>query len=137
MNTTDCVFCKIVSGEISTNLIYEDKHTMAFLDYEPVNPGHTLVIPKEHYENIFTAPEETLIYMMRTIKKISHGIKDGLMIENMNLAMNNGSIAGQKVFHAHIHLIPRNEADGLKLWKGGKYEVGQAEKIVEQIKKAL
>ena len=137
MNTTDCIFCKIVAGEVPATKIYEDEFTLAFLDIVPVNPGHTLIIPKEHYENVFVAPEETLLHMMRTIKKIAHGIKDGLSVSDMNIAMNNGIHSGQTVYHAHIHLMPRKEGDGYGLWHGKKYEDGEAAKIADKIKGAL
>ena len=137
MNTTDCIFCKIIAGEIPATKVYEDEHTLAFLDITPVNPGHTLIIPKVHYENIFVAPEETLVYMMKTIKKVSHGIKDGLEISNMNIAMNNGADSGQVVFHAHIHLIPRHAHDGHGRWHGKKYAEGEESIIAEKIKGAL
>ena len=133
----DCIFCKIIAGEIPTIKIYEDEYTLAFLDILPVNPGHTLVIPKVHYENIFLTPEETLTHMMRTIKKVAHGIQDGLSIKDMNIGMNNGVYSGQTVFHAHIHLMPRKKDDGYQLWHGKKYETGEAEDIAEKIKNAL
>ncbi|MEI6316112.1 MAG: HIT family protein [bacterium] len=137
MNTTDCIFCKIIAGEIPADKVYEDEHTLAFLDIMPINPGHTLVIPKNHHENIFTLPQETLGHMMKTIKKISMAIKESLHIENINLGMNNGKIAGQVVFHAHVHVMPRIENDGHILWHGKPYGAGESAKIAEQLKKAL
>jgi histidine triad (HIT) family protein len=137
MNTTDCIFCKIVRGEIPVNKIYENDHTIAFLDIKPVNPGHALVIPKEHHINIFDIPEAVLLNMTSTVKKIAVAMEKSLGIENMNVTSNNGKYAGQEVFHSHIHLVPRNETDGLKLWHGKSYEDGQAQKIEEKIKKAL
>ena len=137
MNTTDCIFCKIIAGEIPATKVYEDENTLAFLDITPVNPGHTLVIPKKHFVNIFETPDEVTLQMMQTIKKIAHGIKDGLKIDNMNIAMNNGIHSGQTVFHAHIHLIPRHEGDGYTMWPGKKYEEGEALKIAEEIKNSL
>lgn len=136
-NEENCIFCKIIKGDIPKEFLYEDEHTVAFLDIKPVNPGHTLVIPKKHFVNIFEAPEETWLHIMRTVKKVSHAIKDGLGIENVNLEMNNGSIAGQEVFHAHMHIVPRNEHDGLKHWPGGKYTGDEETQILERIKKAL
>ena len=133
----DCIFCKIVAGEIPATKVYEDEHTFAFLDIAPINPGHTLVIPKKHTENIFVAPEETLLQMMSTVKKMAHAIQEGLGTTDMNLGMNNGAQSGQTVFHAHIHMMPRKTADGYKLWHGGKYEPGQEIDTAEKIKKAL
>ena len=133
----DCIFCKIIAGTIPAAKVYEDEHTFAFLDIAPINPGHTLVIPREHHANIFEIPEETLSRMTSTVKKVTTAIKNGLQIENINLGMNNGKVAGQVVFHAHIHVMPRTENDGYKLWHGGKYEPGQDQEIAEKIKKAL
>ena len=78
MNTTDCIFCKIVAGEIPADKIFEDEYTLAFLDITPINPGHTLVIPKTHHENIFMIPDETLGHMTQTVKKVSLAIKNGM-----------------------------------------------------------
>lgn len=137
MKDTNCIFCKILEGELPSTKIYEDEHVYAFLDITPVNPGHTLVIPKAHYENMFAVPEDMVLEMMRAVKKIAHGIKDGLGVGSMNVVMNNGVHADQTVFHSHIHLIPRHEHDGHPAWKGAPYKDGQAAEIAEQIKKAL
>jgi histidine triad (HIT) family protein len=137
MNATNCIFCKILAKEVPATLIYENEHVLAFLDITPINPGHTLIIPKSHYENMFELPEELTLEMMRAVKKISHGIKDGLSEPGMNIIMNNGVPAGQTVFHAHIHLIPRKENDGHAMWKGGKYSEGEAEKVARAIISAL
>lgn len=134
----NCLFCKIVAGEIPAQKVYEDAGTIAFLDIKPVNPGHTLVIPKEHYANIFETPDSVTSEMLKTVKKIAHGIQKGLGIEHINITMNNGIHAGQSVFHAHIHLIPRHEGDGHRAWHGTHaYTEGEALEIVEKIKKAL
>ena len=138
MKDTNCLFCKIASGEIPSSKVYEDADTFAFLDIKPVNPGHLLVIPKEHYENIFEVPTEILTRMIETMKKMAHALKDSLGIENGNIVMNNGEHAGQTVFHAHLHFIPRHPNDGnSNLWLGKAYEEGQANEIVEKLKNAL
>ena len=137
MNTTDCIFCKIVAGELPSLKVYEDAETLAFLDIHPVNPGHTLVIPKAHYVNAFEAPEDVWVKMTATVKKVAHAIKEGLPVGDMNIAMNNGKFAGQVVFHAHIHVMPRYENDGHKLWTPKEYKDGEAVLIAEKIKNAL
>lgn len=135
---TDCLFCKIIKGEIPATKVYEDDTTLAFMDIHPVNPGHTLVIPKTHVRNIFEAQEEILTQVMRTVKKVAHGIQNGLEVSDLNIVMNNGAHAGQTVFHAHIHLIPRHEGDGHTPWHGKKpYENSEQESIANSIKKAL
>ena len=137
MNTTDCIFCKIVAGELPSLKVYEDTETLAFLDIHPVNPGHTLVIPKAHHVNTFEAPEETWIKMTASVKKVAHAIKQGMGINDLNIVMNNGKFAGQVIFHAHIHIIPRHENDGHKLWTSKDYKEGEAAIIADQIKNAL
>lgn len=131
---TDCIFCKIVKKEIPANIVYDDKTTLAFLDIAPVNAGHALVIPKEHYKNIYETPEKILLDMIKTVKKISHAIKDGLKADGINVTMNNDPAAGQVVFHSHIHIIPRIANDGFGLWHGKRpYKEGEEETVVKKI----
>ena len=137
MKDTNCLFCKIVAGEIPCEKIYEDADTLAFLDIMPVNPGHTLIIPKEHYANVFEAPADVWGKVMDTVKKVAHGIQAGIPSPDLNIAMNNGKLAGQVVFHAHVHVMPRHEGDGYELWHGKKYEDGGAKQIADKIKNAL
>ncbi|HEY4512866.1 MAG TPA: HIT family protein [Candidatus Paceibacterota bacterium] len=135
--TKDCIFCKIVKGEIPSCKIYEDSDTLAFLDIAPVNPGHTLVIPKEHFENLYTLPDETLAGLILTAKKIAQAIKKGIGADGVNIGMNNEKSGGQVIFHAHLHIIPRIEGDGLKLWPQKSYKEGEAESVAEKIKESL
>lgn len=118
-------------------MVYEDRDTIAFLDINPVNPGHTLVIPKEHHVNVFDAPEDTWQKIMSTSKKVAGAIKTAIGTEHLNITMNNGVHSGQVVFHAHIHLIPRHEGDGYEQWHGHEYADGEAITIAEKIKNAL
>lgn len=134
MNTPDCLFCKIVAGEIPSRKVYEDATTVAFLDINPVNPGHTLVIPKVHYENVFEAPADTWMAITNTVKKVSHAVRDGLPVSDLNIIMNNGKHSGQVVFHAHVHIIPRHEGDGFGTWPGTPYKDGEADSIATKIK---
>jgi histidine triad (HIT) family protein len=128
-----CIFCKIVKGEIPSSKVYEDDDVLAFLDIAPVNIGHTLVIPKGHFENILKTPEETMVHMMKVVKKVSHGL-DVLKPDGININMNNKSAAGQVVFHSHIHVIPRYEGDGFGLWHGKRpYKEGEAKEVAEKI----
>lgn len=118
----ETIFTKIIKGEIPCAKIYEDEHVFAFLDINPINPGHTLVIPKEPYENIFEIPDEVLEKMIVIAKQIAIKQKEVLNADGINIGMNNGKDAGQEVFHAHIHVIPRYKDDGYKLWHGKVYE---------------
>ncbi len=133
----NCIFCKIVKGEIPSEKVYEDEHTLAFLDIRPVNPGHILVIPKDHFENIYTLPDETMARLSLVVKKVAVAIKQGVDADGINLAMNNEADAGQIIFHAHIHVIPRIVNDGLKLWPQKDYKEGEAKEVADQIRKSL
>jgi len=133
----DCIFCKIAEGEIPADKIYEDENCLAFLDITPVNPGHALLIPKAHYENLHELPDELLSKMAPVIKKIADAVKKGTDAEGINIGMNNGEAAGQIVPHAHFHIIPRFSGDGHKHWKGGSYAEEEAKKTAEKIKLLL
>lgn len=132
-----CIFCKIIKGEIPCNKVYEDENNFVFLDVNPINPGHTLLIPKEHYENIHEMPDELLEKTMPVVKKIADAIKSAVGATGINIGQNNGASAGQAVFHYHMHIIPRFENDGLKHWPGKPYMLGEAEEITEKIKSVL
>lgn len=135
--TQDCIFCKIVRGEIPAHKVYKDEHTLAFLDINPVNPGHTLVIPKKHSIDVFEIEEKEWDQVMRAVRKVAHALESSLKPTGINLAMNNRSGAGQVVFHAHVHVMPRFENDGHELWKGKPYAPGEAVRVAEQIRSAL
>ena len=129
----DCLFCKIVSGKIPSYKIYEDENFLAFLDINPVNQGHTLVIPKKHSKNILEIDEETLKNLVIIVKELSIKIKTILKADGINIMINNELDAGQIIFHTHIHIIPRFANDNLKHWSGKKYKDNEAENIVEKI----
>ena len=130
----DCLFCKIVSGEIPCNKIYEDKGFLAFLDISPVNQGHTLVTPKQHSRNLLEIDDDQILGdLMIIVKKLSKKIKTALKADGINIIVNNEPVAGQLIFHTHIHIIPRFTNDNLKHWPGGKYKDGEAQAIAEKI----
>lgn len=112
----DCLFCKIAHGEISSAKIYEDDTVVAFLDIIPNTPGHTLVIPKKHFENVFDIDDITLEKVFVTGKKIAHQVTEKLGAMGVHLANNNGFHASQVVPHFHLHIIPRYENDGLTMY---------------------
>lgn len=136
MNDT-CLFCKIIKGEIPAYKVYEDSETMAFLDINPNNPGHTLVVPRDHFENIYSIPDEALCRLMISVRKIALAIKNGLDVDGINIAMNNERAAGQIIDHAHIHIIPRTEGDYETHGRHLKYKEGEAEEIVTKITSAF
>ncbi len=134
----DCIFCKIVKGEIPSEKVYEDEHTLAFLDIKPVNIGHTLIIPKEHFKNIYETPEEIACKLIRAAKKISMAVKKELKADGINVTMNNDSAAGQVIFHTHVHVIPRLSSDGFGPWHGRRdYADGEAKEVAKKISQAL
>ena len=133
----ECLFCKIVKGELPSSKIYEDEDTLAFLDLFPVNKGHSLVISKEHYENIFDVPTESLAKISSVMKNVADAVKKGVNADGISIAQSNGKDAGQVIPHIHFHIMPRFKDDGLKLWPQGKYEEGEMDKFKEDISKFL
>lgn len=134
----DCIFCKIIKGEIPSEKIYEDDKVLAFLDIKPVHKGHVLVIPKEHYENLIETPDEIVSEIWKAAKKIGQAVKIAMEADGVNFGVNNGKAAGQEVFHMHIHIIPRFEGDELSNWsRGVGYGEGEMEELGEKIKEKL
>jgi histidine triad (HIT) family protein len=133
-----CLFCKIIQGDIPAVRIYEDETVLAFLDIRPVHKGHVLVIPKDHFENIYTIPAELWCRVLLTVQKISISVKNALSADGINIVMNNESAAGQQIFHAHIHVIPRENEDGLLHWPHKEYtDENEALQIANKIKTNL
>lgn len=133
-----CIFCKIVKGEMSCEKVYENDSVLAFLDISPINFGHTLVIPKKHYVNIYETPEEVLSEIIVTAKKIAIALKNNIMSDGVNIAMNNDHAAGQVVMHSHVHVIPRIKNDGFETWQSKKnYKEGEAANIRNKIAEGL
>ena len=133
----DCVFCKIIDGTIPAYKVYEDDETLAFLDIRPNNFGQTLVIPKDHTENIYTISPETLCRVALTVQKVAMAVRNGTDVDGINIIMNNEPAAGQVVFHAHIHVIPRLNDDGLTFWPSKEYKEGEMEIYRDKIKAEL
>lgn len=133
----DCIFCKIIEGKIPCAKIYENDKVIAFLDIAPVNKGHALIMPKQHFERLESLPDDVLCEIAKAIKKISKAILKAVESNSFNLGVNDGKNAGQLVPHFHLHIMPRFEGDGLKHWPGKKYEKGEAEEIADKIKKNL
>lgn len=135
--TTECLFCKIVAGEIPSDKVYEDEYSYAFLDITPINPGHVLLVPKEHSRNILDVSGEVLRNMMPALKNLSLAVKNSMNSDGINIHQNNESIAGQVIFHLHFHIIPRYSSDNLKMWHGKTVEEKSLKDMAEKIKKAL
>ncbi len=134
----DCVFCKIIQNEIPAIKIYEDETTLAFLDIRPVNKGHVLVIPKDHFENVYTTPAELWCRVMLTVQKVAIAVKNAVSADGLNIIMNNESAAGQIVFHTHVHIVPRENEDGFMHWPGKAYDSeNEAKELGEKMVEAL
>lgn len=134
----DCIFCKIINGDIPSNKVFENDNFIAILDAFPANEGHTLIIPKKHFENIFEIDEETLKEGYAIAKKIANSIKKSLNIDNINILQNNGALAGQTVNHFHIHVIPRIENDNVII-KSSPVNIDndKIKQIIENIKENI
>lgn len=112
MKDDNCIFCKIAAGEISSKTLYEDEQFRVILDLGPATRGHALILPRNHYGNIYELPEETAGDAMKLAKRMAGLMTDKLHCDGFNILQNNGEIAGQTVFHFHMHLIPRYKDDG-------------------------
>ncbi|MBN1357770.1 HIT family protein [Candidatus Bathyarchaeota archaeon] len=104
-----CIFCKIVREEAPANVVYEDEKVIAFMSIQPINVGHTLVVPKKHHENIYEIPEDEVAYLYRIVKKLAHAVKKAVNPEGIRIIQNNGAAAGQVIFHLHVHIIPLSQ----------------------------
>ncbi|MFH2028720.1 MAG: HIT family protein [Nanoarchaeota archaeon] len=134
----DCIFCKIIKGDIPCAKIYEDDKIFSFLDIAPANKGHALVIPKEHYETLLDAPDVVVNDLMLLVKKVKRALSSSLGAEGFNILINNKKVAGQLVPHLHIHIIPRFSNDGVSLnWKPKRYSEKEIDEFAEKIKKFI
>lgn len=116
MPTSDCIFCDLVAGRGAVSTVYEDDRVMAFLDIAPVNPGHTLVIPKQHYRSLADLDEEVGMHLFRVAQRVAQAIRrSGVRCEGINLFLADGEAAFQEVFHAHLHVVPRFRGDSFKI----------------------
>ena len=121
MKDCNCIFCKIANGEIPSTTLYEDEDFRVILDLGPATRGHALLLPKNHFANLFELDDETAQKAILVAKKIAGKMKDALGADGFNLVQNNGEAAGQTVFHFHMHLIPRYETDNAGiLWEPGE-----------------
>ncbi len=133
----DCMFCKIIKGEIPSHKVYEDKDTVAILDIRPINAGHTLVVPKKHSTDLLDIDDEDLKKAIVVVKRVAKAIKEAVNAQGINLGMNNGKAAGQLVFHPHLHVMPRFENDGYKHWYGKDISQEELTKIAKKIKEKI
>ncbi|MFA4845996.1 MAG: HIT family protein [Patescibacteria group bacterium] len=129
-----CLFCKIATHEIPSTTLFEDEHTVAFLDINPVRPGHALVITKAHAADLFASSWEDVQAVMDTVRKIAPAIVKATGAHGCNVTANVGAAAGQVIFHTHLHLIPRHEGDGLAPWPHAGATQEERDVLGEQIR---
>lgn len=130
----NCIFCKIIAGEIPSATVYEDGDFKAILDIFPAAKGHVIILPKRHNADIFELEEELAAKALLVARKIAKALKAELNCDGINMLQNNGEAAGQTVFHYHIHLIPRYKDDRVKMtWAQGKYMDGEATEVAASI----
>lgn len=115
MRDENCIFCKIANGDIPSKTLYEDEEFRVILDLGPATKGHGLILPKEHFKNLYELPEEKAAKVMKLAKRMAATMTEKLSCDGFNLVQNNGEVAGQTVFHFHMHLIPRYKEDGQKI----------------------
>ena len=134
----ECIFCAIVEGKIPSAKVYENEQVFAFMDIAPANPGHLLVIPKQHYRNIFDMPADVGSKIMEAAIPLAAAIRETLNPDGLNLFQSNEPAAFQTVFHFHLHLIPRWEGDPLRLpWRPSEGNIDEINNIASKISKAL
>ncbi len=130
MKKDDCIFCKIANGEIPSSTIYEDEMFRVFLDLGPATRGHALLVPKDHYANLFELDDEVAANAIVVAKKVAAKMQKALGCDGINLVQNNGEAAGQTVFHFHLHLIPRYDGDGAGItWTPGEVTAEEREEL--------
>ncbi len=135
---SECIFCSIISGDIPSTKVYEDDDVVAFMDINPANPGHTLVVPKRHFRNLFDVDEEIAAKVMWVATRIAKAIKEALNPDGVNLFQASEKAAFQTVFHFHMHVIPRWEGDDLvEPWKPKKGDIEEIGRIAERIRESL
>ncbi|MFH0869906.1 MAG: HIT family protein [archaeon] len=133
----DCIFCKIVQGKIPCWKIHEDKDFLAFLDIHPISSGHALIVPKKHCENILDFPKSEESDLIELIKKVAKAVVAATGADGFNVGLNNGEAAGQVIHHAHFHIIPRFDGDGLSSWPNKEYKKGEIDEMQKKIKNFL
>lgn len=134
MRDDNCIFCKIAAGEIPSKTIYEDDDFRVILDLGPATKGHALILPKDHYKNLYELPDDVAAKVMQLAKEMAIVMTDKLHADGFNLVQNNNEVAGQTVFHFHMHLIPRYENDGQHIaWEPGS----SSQEELAEIQKAI
>ena len=138
MNKDDCIFCKIANGEIPSATVYEDSICRVILDVNPANKGHALIIPKEHFDNIYSLDAETAAKIFTIATEVAKAQKAELNPDGLNILQNNGEAAGQTVFHFHMHLVPRYIKDNVTMtWIPGKADTEELSALSKALRKRI
>lgn len=137
--SSDCVFCRIVRGEVPSAKVFENEHVLAFLDIAPIAPGHTLMIPKRHVDDLLTASADVAAELARCLPWLAAAVCRATGADGLHVMQLNGRAAGQVVMHLHVHLIPRSASDGVQLLipKGGRYKGEQMHQMAAAIARKL
>ena len=114
-NGRHCIFCDLIHGAAEVSVCYEDGTAIAFMDIQPVNPGHVLIVPKEHYESLVDLPQDVGMHLFEVAMRLGEVVRQATGCEGMNMVVNSGEAAGQDVFHYHVHVIPRRKGDGFDI----------------------
>ncbi|MCW9054506.1 MAG: HIT family protein [Candidatus Pacebacteria bacterium] len=133
----DDLFDKIIRGDVPSEKIYEDEYTYAFLDINPNNPGHTLVVPKVHSTNVLDITEDDWVHLMKTVRLLAPKVKEAMEADGVHVYMNNEPTAFQEIMHTHVHIIPRHKGDGFHPWKGTPYSSEEISKVGDAIRALL
>ena len=141
-NNPNCVFCQIAQKKASASIVYEDDQVLAFMSNRPVNEGHTLVAPKQHYENLYEIPEKEAAHLYLVAKRLAESVRDAVGAEGIRVVQNNGEAAGQVIFHLHVHIIPmkphnRFSHDGAFRDATFPMDVDGLEKVAAKIRETL
>jgi histidine triad (HIT) family protein len=136
--SSECIFCKIVAGDIPATIVHEDEDNLAFLDINPLSRGHLLVIPKAHYERLADAPAEVVAALGRVVPRLVRGVVSAVGAEGLNIFVADGRVAGQEIPHVHFHLVPRSSGDGVRFrWRPSGYGESEIEEVAEAIRAEL
>lgn len=133
----DCIFCKIISGEIPSTRVYEDDRAVAFMDIKPITTGHLLIVPKKHSRDLIDADDATLAHLMSLAPRMGAAVMAALDADGFNMGVNTGAAAGQIVMHTHVHIIPRYSGDGLVHWGHQEVTREQLAATAEKIRGAI
>jgi len=138
MRKDDCIFCRLANGDIPTNALYEDEIVKVIFDLSPASKGHIIILTKEHFDNLYAMEEETAAHVFKIATKLAKAIKIALKCDGMNVLQNNEAIAGQTVFHFHMHIIPRYVGDNAKFaWSPGKISEDEIKDLTKKIQSSF